>query len=79
MINLTVESSAAYAFGLVVAATPVASLCQELHRGTVPQIAYVMHNEWGGLQIIALEVTWRRQRCEMVIWNIHFLFCVSVF
>ena len=42
-------------------------------------IAYVMPNELEGSQMIALEVTCRRQRCEMVIWNIHFLLCVSVF
>ena len=63
----------------LVAETPVAPLRQEFHRGTVPKIAYVMHNELGCSQMIALEVSCRRQRCEMVIWNIHFLLCVSVF
>ena len=38
-----------------------------------------MHNELESSQMVALEVTCHRQRCEMVIWNIHFLLCVSVF
>ena len=32
-----------------------------------------------GSQMVALKVTCRRQRCAMVIRNIHFLLCVSVF